>query len=631
MSKDVYQRNLQALNRRSPELAALVFTGEEDEETVLQQTAEGYPTLGVKRDGEYYFLHHPEQPLADAKRIIADSDGVNDHWCFIHLGMGLGYAALLLASREPDPPACQIIIERSLSVFRRACQTVDLTILIGHPYTFFAIGNDPAGTYQACLTNLMDLMANAPKLVKSPPSLNLDGPFYEACVSRIQEALRFGQSGLLSKQQDGRVYLGNLIRNLEPVAEAPGLKPMQSQLRDIPAVVVAAGPSLSKNIHLLRGTERQWLIVAVDTALEKCLRNDITPHFVCTVDPTELNLKHFPRDEYPEDIRLLYDPEAVPDVVRRFGERGVTYNTLKHPFHNWLESDLGPKGQIEKGAMVSEAAFYACRYLGCRPIILMGQDLALDPNTGATHDKEAALVLHAEYIEDDRDHAILPSLKSEDRKFRERIFWVDGIDGEPVPTVQNLEAYLRLLERDVAQTHVEVIDATEGGARIAGTTVRKFADVVAEFAGDRFDVDAFMEAIRKGTPKKDRKNARDFVETLRRRLRQARRVAKKGLEMVSPWVGAEPPDRDPVQLQSELDPLRQQIYADPINEYLIEQTAAATLFNFLQLGPACVRDNRARCAEVIRRYRAAFEATVEACDHLQPILEAAEQDLRFKT
>lgn len=629
MSNDLYQRNLNALNRRDPALAARVFTGAEDEETILQQTPEGYPTVGVKRGNDVFFLHHPQEPLADAKRIITAVDGVNDHWNFIHLGMGLGYTALLLQNRQPDPPVGQILVERSLSVFRRACQTVDMVTLFQHPMNRFIVGEDTAGVYQACMSALMDLMANPPRLVKNNPSLNLDGPYYEASVVRIEEALRFGQSGLLSKQQDGFNYLKNLFANLKSIVESPGIKPMHGKMNGTPAVIVAAGPSLEKNLHHLKGTGSQWLIVAVDTALEKCLKNGIVPHFVCTVDPTELNRKHFPSPSYPEAVRLLFDPEGEPEIIKKFAGRCLTYHAMKHPFHGWLDAETGPKGLIDKGAMVSQAALLVCAYLGCRPIILIGQDLALDPQTGHTHFSDAALCLTAKYIENDRDHVLYPTIKNRDNSFKEKMFWVEGVNGEPVPTVQNLYAYLRLLERDIANTHAHVIDATEGGAKIAGTTIRRLADLVKEYEGNRFNVDEFYQKCCDGTPKRDIAQAREIAETLRRRLRQVRRIAQQGLAMLEPLRNSIPSDRDPQRLQRELDPLRQQIFSDPLNEYTIEQTAAATLFDFLKLGPANLGDPGARCREVIRRYDAAFQATVEASNALIPELEKVVESLRF--
>lgn len=629
MESNIYQQNLQVLGRKDPTLAAQVYSGVEDEEVEVRSTAEGYPTIGVRRNSELFLLHHPENPLADAKRIVEETGGVNDTWRFIHLGMGLGYAGMLLASRQPDPPAGQVLIERSLSVFRKACQMIDLTKLFDHPGTQLIVGKDPVAAYQCCMAELMEFMANPPKLVKNNPSLHLDGPYYEACVSKVEEALRFGQSGLLSKQADGLRYLQNLIANLERTVNAPGIRPMQSQLRGVPAVVVAAGPSLSKNIHELKGTEDRWLIVAVDTALEKCLDNGITPHLVCTVDPSELNRKHFPRESYPPEIHLLFDPEAEPNIVGQFDGHAVTYNSTKHPFHDWFDRETGPKGQVVKGAMVSQAAFLVCRFLGCSPIILVGQDLALDPDTGKTHDPDAKLVQTVEYIDGDESHVWHPSVHDRTRRFKENLFWVEGVNGKPVPTLQNLRAYLRLLERDISETHEEVLDATEGGAKIAGAEPRVLAEVAQECQAKRFDWEAFLAECRAGTPKKGKEHAREILETLRRRLRQARRVAKKGLEIVQPWMKEGPPDREPAELQADLDPLRHQIFDDPITDYMIDQTASATLFDFLKLGPACIRDRRTRCGEVVRRYHAAFQATVESSEHLGPVIENEIERLRF--
>ena len=59
----------------------------------------------------------------------------------------------------------------------------------------------------------------------------------------------------------------------------------QIGLDDVPAIIVAAGPSLDKNIKELKKAEGKAIIFVVDAALRSVIRSGIVPDFVCTVDP----------------------------------------------------------------------------------------------------------------------------------------------------------------------------------------------------------------------------------------------------------------------------------------------------------------------------------------------------------
>ena len=181
-----------------------------------------------------------------------------------------------------------------------------------------------------------------------------------------------GHSGLLTKFRDGPLTISNLMRNLENIFNAPGISEIGTLCRNIPAIIVAAGPSLSKNIDLLRDAQRNFLIIASDTVYGMLLNHNIVPHFVVTVDPTELNLRHFPAERYGTESFLIFDPESRPEIVDKF-TFSLTYMTDKHPFFNWLDQQTGGKGIIRKGGMVSQTALQIAFFLGCSPVILVGR------------------------------------------------------------------------------------------------------------------------------------------------------------------------------------------------------------------------------------------------------------------
>ncbi|MFH1737791.1 MAG: 6-hydroxymethylpterin diphosphokinase MptE-like protein [bacterium] len=614
---ELFDENLAAVSRLDPDLVDRLRSGEEDESVVTGGTPEGAPTLGILRNGKTFLLHHPQNPLADTRNMIASMAGVKSAWNFAVVGLGLGYVPLLLLEGRTHPPDLLLLVEPSISVFREACKNVDLRPVLRLQACCLLVGQPPATTYEALMSNLTRILANQVTVIQHPPTKHLYPDWMEEQEARIRDVWRFGESSLASKHRDGQQYVVNLLQNLPAFTRSRGIRAGRSVLRGVPAVIVAGGPSLRKNIDKLPELRKHALMIGVDTALDRLIEAGVPPHLVVTVDPSDLNLRHFRQESY-SSVRLAFDPECYP-ISNRFGDETLTYTTDKADFFVWLDKALGPKGTIVKGGMVSQAGFYLARYWGCDPIALIGQDLALDPQTGETHHSQAALVRTVRWVEGDSEHVDYPAVDHDFVTRREQLFWVPGVVEAQVPTVHNLLSYLRLVERDVAHTSARVIDATEGGARIAGTDILSADDVI-RLVGDRaFDFEPFWNRLERSGSSSE-KALTAAKQDIQRRLNRCAECAARGREILA---GLNTRPITVQEIAQQMDPLRSYIFDDPISDYFIEQVASTTLFEFLKRGPADA-DNRRELEESRRRYTALIDATFEACEKLRDFLKQME-------
>ena len=160
----------------------------------------------------------------------------------------------------------------------------------------------------------------------------------------------------------------------------------------------------------------------------------------------------------PEEVKDVYMaacPVIMNEVYQAYpGPRMIVYRDLDH--FKWLGLD---KGILDIKLSAGNMAFKVAEALGCNPIILIGQDLALSRD-GRTHadgnvygEKEAAL-LNENFIE------------------------VMGNDGQSIPTTTTLYSFLKSYELDVAAYSGTCINATEGGAYIQGTQVMSFQEAI---------------------------------------------------------------------------------------------------------------------------------------------------------
>ena len=131
---------------------------------------------------------------------------------------------------------------------------------------------------------------------------------------------------------------------------------------------------------------------------------------------------------------------------------------------NWL--DL-PKGALSGGPLVGNFAFNIARYLGCSPLILVGQDLSFKP-TGATHVKGMVF-------------------GQTDHNYKKNTVAVEGNYEETLLTTRSFEEGIRSLEIQVAALDGLCINATEGGAKIRGTRLMSLKEALDHYCKEPFD------------------------------------------------------------------------------------------------------------------------------------------------
>ena len=219
--------------------------------------------------------------------------------------------------------------------------------------------------------------------------------------------------------------------------------------KNIPAVIVSAGPSLDKNIDLLHQLKGHFLIVAVDTALKYLLNKNIIPDVTVTADPYK------PADYYSDErsysIPCMYTNNANSQILEKITGRLFLIDGRKEYIELLLNS-MNIKTAHEQGfgGSVATTAFSVLVSLDVKNIILIGQDLAYSGES-----------THAGGTNDGSNN--------------ERVY-VEGVDGNNVLSRSDWVNYLKWFEDAIKYIQSEkndmrIIDATEGGAKIHGSEI----------------------------------------------------------------------------------------------------------------------------------------------------------------
>lgn len=432
----------------------------------IENTASGLPTAVVYRpDNEPVWLHSRRHPAQEGEELAATIG--NDAGLVLVLGLGLGYHVHALAERLPQDSLI-LVLEKHPEVFEAGQACAAMPPLPANAIVIWEIDQIPAAAASYATAGPHGGMA----VLEHPASLRLDPSFYRQGLERFRDAMRIILTNAHTINEIGYWFPYNLMANMVNLVLDPPVSRLEGLLKGHPAVMVASGPSLKKNIHHLAGLRGRVPIIAAGSAYEALTNAGIVPDFAVVVDPLPLNLTLF-EGRGRDDVCLVYETMLYPPVVPLFpGCRFYGFNTVasRTMAVNLLRHQAGAEANIPSSGTVASTAFALAVLLGADPIIIVGQDLAFT---------------------DQLTHAPGLSLAQEVPPDMVGVVEVPAIGGGKVKTGLGLFAFLLRLQQQYKQAvaqGITVIDATEGGALKEHTVVMRLEEALRRHAVATVDV-----------------------------------------------------------------------------------------------------------------------------------------------
>ncbi|EAI0885942.1 DUF115 domain-containing protein [Campylobacter coli] len=154
------------------------------------------------------------------------------------------------------------------------------------------------------------------------------------------------------------------------------------------AIVVSAGPSLTKQLSLLKAYQDKAVIFCADGALSMLEKEGIIPDYVTNLDFTDLAMKFFQNKENLKQSIIALECATHPNIVHSLkAENCMIVLRNKALYQRFNLNDFG---YIDTGTHVSHFSYTLALALGFKNIIMIGQDLAFDEE-GNSHSKGFAL------------------------------------------------------------------------------------------------------------------------------------------------------------------------------------------------------------------------------------------------
>jgi hypothetical protein len=359
----ILERNLEVLLRGHPELEGRLERLDSPQGLQILQAASGVPTVRIGKT----YLHSRYDPVREAERSVAGQQAA-DISAAVFYGFGLGYLVEAFHRLHPGTPA--VVVEADAGMFVEALRARDLRNILKAPELFWHVGENPEAVTMA-LDSLP--LANL-QVIRLRPALSSD--YYHRLDLAIRALLDRREVNLNTLTRFGKLWLRNLVANLREFALSPGVSGLAGRFKDIPALVLAAGPSLDQLLPRLGELRRHMLVVAVDTSYGLCRGAGVEPDILVTVDPQYWNTRHLDWVKLDRAV-VISESSAHPRIVKRLADTGACLYFVSSffPLGGVLEEAVGAKGKVGAGGSVATTAWDLARLLGCNPVYMGGLDL----------------------------------------------------------------------------------------------------------------------------------------------------------------------------------------------------------------------------------------------------------------
>ena len=296
----------------------------------------------------------------------------------------------------------------------------------------------------------------------------------------------------------GPMWSQNGFANGHHVAKNPMIGDYGSLFADVPLIVVGSGPSLGRNIETLRQAEGKAIILATHRALESLHRQGIRADLTIAVEPRDV--KHQFEGVGIEHVAASLLSTAVHPNLQQSGAKRSIYYTSQGR-EEWL---LDPQDRCHEAlslGTVSHSAVSVAKAWGCDPIILVGQDLAF-PNGAVYHAEGADGGTHIAKDAASGQWKMAGYSPDRVKTLKEvldtpfDVMDVPGYAGGVVPTSVSFNEFRRTLEQmaESWRGQCQLINATEGGAKIEGWLQRPLHSVLSALPHIGLNVDARLDS-----------------------------------------------------------------------------------------------------------------------------------------
>lgn len=460
-----YENNIQALQGKNFSLFEKLRNFNENKRYDVITLSDGIDILDTHTN-IYLYNRDPKNSVNEKIKLFKETYSIFPFTYHFGIGNGDYYYWLL----HKDKTSRVVIIEPEIEVLFIALHLHDFSKKIKHDTLALFLAED--FNYVSAANLFMYI--KGPLYFSKLFSLDIHTPYYENEKYNIVEINKYFtqaivQAALNCGNDPADTYLGikQHIGNLAKVIENPSLKELTSKCKSTDtAIIVATGPSLAKQLPLLKKIQNYVTIFAVDASFPILSDYGIKSDIVVSIErgkTTKLLYEHS-KKEYFQDTIFAFTSVLHSGVLDAIQDNSqISFSFRDYTYIRFFE--LYDFCCLGKGASAANMAYELAIQSQFKKCVLIGQDLAFGED-GHTHSSGHIHGEKADYVN-----------TSGGRRVQVVKYGGDGV----VETNSTWKYFKNFYESEIAlnnQKGVETFNATEGGARILGTIELPFSKVI---------------------------------------------------------------------------------------------------------------------------------------------------------
>ncbi|EOC6268604.1 motility associated factor glycosyltransferase family protein [Campylobacter upsaliensis] len=466
LKSEFFDKNIKALKAVDVELSKKLSKIKETKKFDLIFNKDPLDLNIIELKTREKIYQNPLKELEEKITFINENKALNPVLFFYGIGNGFLYKALL-----------QNQIYKKIIVFEKELELIFLAFnlsnfsedLINNRLIFIQnkeMSTNPLRAFQL-------FQYHMPSLLYRSYFLEIHSTYYEKQRKDILELNRINKNAIIdlslrngNDPQDATQGINQFIQHLPKMLTHPTLHNLldKRQNKAETAIIVATGPSLNKQLPLLKKYAKRASIFCLDASYAILAKENIKPDYVLSLERVEATSKFFDNDfkEFDKDVLFILPSLTHPKTLTYIEKNHRDYILIPRLLPLAQELKFKEFGFLN-GWSVAHMAYSIAWALEHKNIILIGQDLAFAKD-GTTHSKDYPRGL--ETAKREIGAIMQTELKAYGGKGKVKSTKIWSI-------FKDFYEQLIYLSRNSCKTY----NATEGGARIEGAIEKPFKEL----------------------------------------------------------------------------------------------------------------------------------------------------------
>jgi len=309
------------------------------------------------------YIHSKYDPEREAKKILSQYSNIDEYDLIIIFGIGLGYILEHIIAQNPNVP---IVIVEKEPFFAEYIQNK-----FDSPNLKIFINEEPENIIKFFSKNIIITNLKNVAFIQNEALNQIYYEYYNKVKSEIIAYFKRNVAEITTDAYFSELWVKNIIKNLKNLKNFGFIRDYKDIFKDEAGILISAGPSIEKNVSLLKKTDLYKFAVA--PAVNFLLKNGVVPDFVIASDASYYNLFHFKRYIKNDALTLITELSIHPAVLSNWKGKIILFDFNLSP-SQILKEIAGEIGYIPMGGTISISALFIMKYLGFKTIFLMGQD-----------------------------------------------------------------------------------------------------------------------------------------------------------------------------------------------------------------------------------------------------------------